>query len=191
MAYKSDYREERLELRKSINAQNKRRGKQMERRVMKELGGTRVPMSGSGSIKGDGMIMHPRIGYIFVECKMSAAMDARGKQRLNVSYSWFDTMDVQASVMNARFPILVIHHHDATQDYVIVRSDYFEKYVTPGVLIEPVFEIDTGVKNYWSAERQKLEVVLNWYTMLMLLRTNRGVFVVCTLRYFKELLSND
>lgn len=190
MTYKSDYAEERKALRKAINAQNKRRGKQMERRVAKYLGGHTVPMSGAGAIKGDGMVQHERVGYLFIECKMSAAIAANGEQRLLLQHSWLDKMQIEAEVMNARFPILVFHHHGALQDYVLIRTDHFIKYFNSHAT-DPETIINNSAKKYWPAIKAQLERLFGDYTVLVGFVTDTNTYILCTLRYFKELLDGE
>lgn len=187
----SDYRQERLETIRAINAKNRRRSKEMERRVMKELGGNRVPMSGAGMIKGDGQVFNPRIGYILVECKLSAGINKYGQQKIVVYYKWLEKIELERSIMNARMPILVIHHLDAKQDYVILHYNYYERYLQTYVHDRPPLVINTGTKGTWAAMRHKLEVDLADYTNYILLESRDNNYIVLTLEYFKELISYD
>ena len=60
---------------------NKSRAKDMERTVTKRLNGDRVPMSGAGFIKGDGIVYLPdNQGFMSVECKLSAGIGKDGAQ---------------------------------------------------------------------------------------------------------------
>lgn len=190
MTVVSDYAEERTAGIRARNAENKRRGKEMERRVMKFLKGNRVPMSGSGSIKGDGQIFS-KFGYILVECKCSTAVNAAGEQRLRVDFRWLQKMEIEAKIMNARFPVLIIHHQGAKQDYVIVAAEYFWPRCGDVMSGEPVRIIDLREDNGWTATRHKLELDFTPYTNYTILQTALGDYVVLTLRRFGELLEED
>lgn len=186
----SDFSEERRAKIKANNEQNKRRGKQMERRVMKILKGNRVPMSGSGAIKGDGQVFS-EVGYILVECKCSAAINSQGDQKLRVDFRWLTKMQVEATIMNAKFPVLVIHHIDAKQDYVILREDYFEKYFRMDIGdMLPYKVIDLLAKNGWNAVRKQLELDFSQEVRYIVLDTSLGKYVLCTLGWFAQLLED-
>lgn len=184
----SDFAAERKAKITAINAKNRQRGKQMERRVMKVLKGNRVPMSGSGAIKGDGQVFCS-VGYILVECKCSAAVDAEGQQKLRVDFRWLTKMEAEARVMNARFPILVIHHIDAKQDYVIIDRKYFDKYFRSVIGdMQPLKIIELHGKSGWTAHRHKLELDFAHEIRYTILDTDLGPYVLCPLSWFALLL---
>lgn len=184
----SDFAMERKAKITAINAKNRQRGKQMERRVMKALKGNRVPMSGAGSIKGDGQVFSS-IGYILVECKCSAAIDSQRRQKLRVDFRWLTKMELEARIMNARFPILVIHHMDAKQDYVIIAQQYFEKYFRKSIGdMLPTAILDLHGKNGWTAMRHKLELDFAHEVRYTILDTDLGPYVICPLSWFAALL---
>lgn len=104
--------------RQEINATNRRRAKEMERRVARYLKGMRVPASGAlAGMKGDCKIpLADGEQHYYVECKMSA------QNSFPLTIQWFDKVLTDTVAMNSRFGILVIHFHGKKQDYVFVPS---------------------------------------------------------------------
>lgn len=187
----SDYAEERKRTIKAINAQNKQRGRQMEQRVMKFLKGNRVPMSGSGSIKGDGQIFS-RFGYILVECKCSAGTNSAGEQKLRVLFKWLEKMQLEAKIMGAKFSVLIIHHHDAKQDYVIIPVDAFFTHF--GEQLEgaaPFKVIDSRGAYGWTTFRHILELDFADQMRYTVLETTQGSYAMVTLKRFRDLLHQE
>lgn len=117
----SPYGEEVRAKRKSVNAVNKRRGKQLELDVAKYLDARRVPFSGAGAIKGD---VHAKsvFGNYVIECKMSANWDkATNGPLIILSHAYMTKLFEEVDVMGARFGILVFHYHGGRTKYVIMR----------------------------------------------------------------------
>lgn len=177
----SDYAEERIAKRRAINAKNKRRGRDMELRVMKDLGGRRVPMSGAGSIKGDGQIYSERFGYIVVECKTSEAKNNNGIPRVTIALSWLPKLEKDVAAMNATLGFLVFNFHNkrSQADYVIIRQDWFQRLFKPvvepeGAEVPYVVEVKTKT---WGALQPKL---IEWFTHHheVHLHTVHGIYVV-------------
>lgn len=109
--------------RQEINATNRRRSKDMERRVAKYLRGTRVPASGAiAGMKGDCVI--PLVsGFYLVECKLSAAQNETDNHpKIILNMNWFDKIIQDAKSMGAKFGVLVIHFHSRKRDYVFIPS---------------------------------------------------------------------
>ncbi len=116
---------ERKDLKKII-ATNKRRAAAMERRVMDYLDGYRVPMSGAGSIKGDGL-GYCELGPFIVECKYSAQLGKANVPRLFLDTRWLKKLELEVKYMRARFGVLVGHFHDIKHDYAFIRKDWYER----------------------------------------------------------------
>lgn len=107
--------------RKEINATNRRRSKDMERRVARYLKGLRVPASGAMmGMKGDCYIPLATGGQYLIECKLSAAKDRQDKPRMTLDMKWFSKIINDYRAMNMHFGILVIHYHGLKEDYVFV-----------------------------------------------------------------------
>lgn len=114
--------EELKKTRREINATNRRRAKDMERRVARYLKGKRVPSSGAiAGMKGDCKIPLEK-GFYLVECKLSAQED-KGLAKIPLQLTWFDKIIKDSISMDARFGVLVIHFHGKKQDYVFVPSN--------------------------------------------------------------------
>jgi hypothetical protein len=111
-------------------SRNKKRASAMERRVVKKLRGNRVPMSGSGSLKGDGMV-YRSFGLMLIECKMSSQLDNQQGPQLRLNYAWFDKLDQDVASMKARFGVVVLHFHGDVTDYVALRRTTYEKFFGP------------------------------------------------------------
>lgn len=177
----SDYAEERIAKRKAINARNKRRGREMEQRIMKALGGKRVPMSGAGSIKGDGQIYSERYGYVVVECKCSEARNSDGYPKVTVALHWLPKLEKDVEVMNATLGFLVFNFHGkrSDADYVIVRQDWFQRLFKP--VLDPEcsdvpYTIEVKTKT-WGALHHKLSEWFKQHSEIHL-HTDYGVYVV-------------
>jgi hypothetical protein len=114
--------------RKEINATNRRRGKEMERRVAKFLDGARTPMSGAAAkFKGDvtvDFINNP--GKYIIECKLSDGTNGSNQPQVVLQLKWFAKIQQEAAAMRAKFGVLIIHYHGFKNDYVFVRSDHLD-----------------------------------------------------------------
>lgn len=107
--------------RTEVNNTNRRRAKQMERRVANYLKGKRVPASGAMmGMKGDCYIPLLGGGQYLIECKLSANRDAADQPQIVLSLFWFEKIMKDARAMNARFGVLVIHYHRCSPDYVFI-----------------------------------------------------------------------
>jgi Holliday junction resolvase len=102
------------EVRKRINARNKTRSRQMEMRVARYLKGNRVPMSGSGSLKGDCFVPYDEYRTIYVECKLTE------KGAFYIYQKWLEKMLRESNAMRCVFPILVIHFVGDSQNRDLV-----------------------------------------------------------------------
>jgi hypothetical protein len=124
--------EERTAKVRAINNKNKARARAMETRVMKRLGGTRVPMSGSGQMKGDGIVNGP-LGMYLVECKCSAMQDRDGNGVLRFDYRWVTKLAAEVKAMRAVFGIFVLHHHQVSGDTVVMTEALYQRLTMLGV----------------------------------------------------------
>lgn len=114
--------------RKEINATNRRRAKDMERRVAKYLRGDRTPMSGAGAKnKGDVTVdFTNNPGKYIIECKLSSDRNKDDTPQIAIYLIWLAKLQQEALAMRAKFAILVIHYHRISQDYALVRSDHVD-----------------------------------------------------------------
>jgi len=112
--------------RKQINATNRRRAGDMERRIAKYLRGQRTPSSGAlAAYKGDVTIpFADKKKKYLIECKLSAIVGNKGEGRIQLVLEWFDKMQRDAISANAQFAILIIHYHQSSKDYVFIRKDH-------------------------------------------------------------------
>ena len=99
------------EARKRINAKNKARAKAMEQRIAKYLNGNRVPMSGSGTLKGDCFVPFDEYRTIYVECKLTE------KEKITMYQAWLEKVDVESKAMRCIFGMIVVH-------FIMQRGDY-------------------------------------------------------------------
>lgn len=121
------------EVRKQTNATNKARSKAMENRIAKMLSGRRIPMSGAAAaFKGDVEVLFENYpGKYIVECKLSAQKDTSTKEPfIPIKLEWFPKLAEEASNMNAKFGILIIHYKDFSDDYVFIKRGIVQKLIT-------------------------------------------------------------
>lgn len=97
-----------------IAKRNKDRSRRQEQRIAKYLSGNRVPMSGSGAIKGDCVVPFDEYRSIFVECKFTE------KDTMKIYIPWLDKIIEDGRTMRAMFGILVISFYRHTNDYVLI-----------------------------------------------------------------------
>lgn len=102
---------------KKIAALNKSRARSMEKTVARMLSGNRVPMSGSGAIKGDCIVPLDQYRSIYVECKLTA------QETLRLETAWLSKAKAESKAMRCVFPILVYHFHRSHDYYVLVPED--------------------------------------------------------------------
>ena len=108
--------------RAEIARQNKRRGKEMEKKVAKILKGNRVPMSGAGSIKGDCTAPLDEYRTIYVECKMTARK-VENNYLFSIPHEWFHKIEREAKAMRSVFGILVIQWFRLPEYWVFMPLD--------------------------------------------------------------------
>jgi hypothetical protein len=166
---------------RDVAAENKRRGASMERRVMKLLKGNRVPFSGAGALKGDGMV-YRSCGLFLVECKMSARVGPGGPAIL-MHFAWFTKLDREVTAMRARFGIVVFHYHGGAVDYVLIRKEYFDRYFDAPT--ELVFEREFTNRSTFQLSKSAVSVVGDGAAGL---KTPVGDLYLMRLDRFMELL---
>lgn len=117
---------------KKRNATNKRRSKDMERRIARTLRGRRVPMSGAAAqYKGDVEIPFVNFpGKYIIECKLSAQNSGRHGAFIVVKFEWLPKLHDEVKSMSAKFGVLIINFLGSTRDYVFVRRDIAELFLT-------------------------------------------------------------
>lgn len=122
-----------------IAKRNKERSRRQEQRIAKYLSGNRVPMSGSGQIKGDCIVPFDEYRSIYVECKFTE------KEQLQVQFAWLTKIQEDAKSMRAMFGILVMSFYRHSNDYVLI---------SPEGMIQ--------LRKYLGAE--KFNTILTWET---------------------------
>lgn len=110
------------EERRRINRLNKSRARAMERRVAQYLKGNRVPMSGSGTLKGDCFVPFDEYRTIYVECKLTQSYQMAMDQK------WFYKVQEETKSMRCVFGIFVIHFFGNGGDTVLLSDDAVEKF---------------------------------------------------------------
>jgi len=184
----SSYAEERIAARRAINAQSKRRAREMERRVAKFLGGHRVPMSGAGAIKGDCEVFTDAIGRVFIECKYSAGIHPSYGPTFHLQMKWFPKLEQDAEIMRARIAALVFRYHDKRlSDYVIIRTDVLLKYV-------PLFNLATSTVLDYSGKKvvaiykKHLDAAFAVNPESVIMRSDYGDYAIILLETFKDII---
>lgn len=122
------YRKESREVTKKRLALNKSRARQMETRVTKFLGDSsyRVPMSGSGVIKGDGLVYTMR-GLVLLECKFtSLASDLRKSPYFYCRTDVINKLRKDMKSMRAVSGLLIFHFLNYKDDYAVILPEGFD-----------------------------------------------------------------
>jgi len=88
--------------------------KKFEQKVAKKLGGRRIPVSGTGSIKGDVIT-----DALLIDCK-------HGKQIPKTLVSWFEKVKEEAK-LEGKIPALVLKPKGKHYELIVIRLDDFEK----------------------------------------------------------------
>lgn len=176
--------------RKEINRLNRQRAKAMEKRVARYLDGTQTPQSGAGSAKGDILIdFNNRPGKYMIECKLSAVR-VKGVPMMQLLKRWIPKMNKDASSMRAQFPILVIHYHDVSGDWVIVETNHLHKISVFPAVIDPT---EPQLVNY-NTPAKSAKFYLHqakgadnrpYYTLLSI---DSVLYYCMTLEYFRDIM---
>lgn len=190
--------------RTEINAINRRRAKEMERRVAKFLKGNRVPASGAMmGMKGDCYIPLVNSGQYLVECKLSAhkAYDA---PTIILDLRWFDKILKDTKSMNARFGILVIHYHGMKEDYVFVDTSgmrLIAMHSVHGLTVDAIryeikpldiSKINNKTRSMYGLQQKVLEnmfVTVRGFKAAAFI-VSSGVWYVFKLSEFRDLMEN-
>lgn len=180
----SDFAIERREQIKSINAQNKRRSKQMERRICKELGGNRVPMSGAGSLKGDGLL-YSKFGLVIIECKYTAGIDKEGNAQIRFNFGWMPKLQSDVDAMKASFGVMVFRYHNTRNDFVVLPRRVYDFISNDIKAPDPVM-----IAKYITITLQHRQVLKMLYDNagLFTINTRFGEYVFMDLEHFKSLM---
>ena len=164
---------------------NKSRSRTMERNVAKKLGGNRVPMSGSGMLKGDGLVYFSR-GLYIIECKFSALRmdEVHGlKPKMRFDYRWLKKLDEDVAAMKARFGILVIQYHQHSDYYVFLKEPIFRQYVSDTEPIsDGIIEMRSGINLIKNTLDEKMQ-----QSRCIRITTSVGEYVAMHIKTFKEL----
>ena len=83
---------------------NRQRSKAMERSVARYFGGVRVPMSGSGGLKGDCIVPYDTYRNIYVECKHASS------KKIRVQQAWLEKISRETKDMRCFLGMLVVHY---------------------------------------------------------------------------------
>jgi hypothetical protein len=170
------------------NRLNKQRSKAMERRVAKYLAGDRTPLSGAGASKGDVVVpFTTRPGRYLVECKLTEQF-AMGQPCIKISKLWLKKIQQEAEQMRALFGVLVIHYHNHTPDFVIIRGIDLAKVCSLDALkTEARFVLNKPIKTvplYRTIMTKALQ-----YPMVLVI--DFVVYYVLTLAAFKEIIDGE
>lgn len=165
--------------RKKINKQNKDRARRMEQRVAEALGGKRTPLSGAGSIKGDGFTSTP-VGLVILECKLSAQTNKHGPL-IRLETEWFEKLRKDVYSTRAAFGILVIHFHDTRMDFVFIEERHAKKLDIEYQQVEQEIDYTEHKSKYITIDTQSFAPMFHGLTMR--LRVVQGTYFICPLSY--------
>lgn len=189
----SDFARVRKEEIRKRNNTNKARSKNQERNIARYLGATRVPMSGAGMLKGDGLWNSPQ-GLLIYECKYSAAHHAKYGWTLRVQYDWITKLDKDVAAMKARFGFLVVSFYNQIGGFpwsiVLIREEAIAPFMEPEWL-EGAYEYEhidqrVAVRLYYTEVRQTYK--LNKAFPCAKLPTPYGMMIMLPLWALKQLL---
>ncbi len=176
------------------NNTNKARSRRQELEVAKFLGAHRVPMSGAGMMKGDGLWYTPH-GLLLYECKYSAAHHAKYGWAYRLSYEILAKMQKDTESMKARFGFLVVHFFNqiggTRWGTVLIRREDIEPFMKPEWLAD-VFEYEyhdgrVATRIYYNEIRNCYR--LNRAFPCAQLLTPSGPYVILPLWAFKEIIA--
>lgn len=164
-----------------INKRNKQRSKAMERHIAKYfsgfdadgnvLKGSRVPMSGSGSLKGDCIVPYDEFRNIYVECKLTE------KRLLRIQQAWLAKILKEQQEMRCFMAMLVIHFMHTSPYYCLIpeksiqRLEYDKrKSLARGSTVREVFTAKTIPISYPLFSEWQLPVWIQtlhgkWFVM--------------------------
>lgn len=189
----SDFARLRREEVKKRNNTNKSRSKNQERQVAKYLGAARVPMSGAGMLKGDGLWNTPH-GLLVYECKYTAAHNPHYGWTLRMQYSWLEKMQRDGASMKAKFSFLIIHFFNQIGGIpwgtVVIREEDILPFFQPEWL-EDAFEYEhvdghAAARMYYKEIRNAYK--LNKAFPCIKLLTPHGPYVILPLWALKQLI---
>lgn len=178
-----DYGNKRALAYKKQNKLNRERAKRMEKYVSQYLGGNRVPMSGAGFLKGDGLVYFDK-GLYLIECKFSSMRNSKNQvPKIRLDFRWLTKLEDEVKAMRARFGILVFHYRCKKGNYVIMRLDWFREYINPIVKIHPGYTImSSGINmEHEDLESRMAENVIS-------LTIPQGEYVIMMIEDFKTWL---
>lgn len=124
------------EQRKAQNKLNKQRSKSMERYIanyfsqnivdmegiQKQLKGSRVPMSGSGSLKGDCIVPYDEFRSILIECKLTS------KPILRIQQAWLEKLLKEQEDMRCFMSMLVVHFMNTSLYYCLIPKKSISRF---------------------------------------------------------------
>lgn len=187
------YSPEQLE---DIRRTNRRRAKDMERRVTRFLNAQRTPMSGAGMIKADGIGQLATGGIYLIECKLSAKIDIKLGPKVAFQYGWIPKLRQDVTAMRglgARFGVFVIHWHGYNDDLVFVDLQYVPalEELTNRRLCDTIPTLNGGTRkdgairkavNLYRDTFEALPALFLWHT---------DALYVTTLKEFKTLITQE
>jgi hypothetical protein len=178
------------------NNTNKSRSKSQERAVAKFLGASRVPMSGSGMLKGDGIWNSPK-GLIIYECKYSSVHHAIFGHTLRIQYHWIPKLESDAASMKASLYFLIVHFYNQIGGVRWGTCFIREELIAPLMLpewLEGAFEYEHSDQR--AAVRVYYREIRNLYKLNKAfpcgwLLTPHGKHVILPLWALKQLIVED
>jgi hypothetical protein len=96
---------------------NKDRSRRQEQKIASYLKGRRVPMSGSGTMKGDIRVPFDDYRDIYGECKFTE------KDTLSVQVAWLEKIRTEAHTERCLFGILVISFYRHSNNYILISPE--------------------------------------------------------------------
>jgi hypothetical protein len=170
---------------KAILKLNNARADRMEIDVMKQLNGHRVPMSGAGDIKGDGL-GYCDFGPYIVECKYTSQM-YHNTERLWLNTMWLTKLEGEVRYMHVSFGFLVVRYHTQRKYYVFIRKDWFKKISQELISLDDAVVLDCKKQKRPPISRAVLDAALLVYPYAVV-ETQVGEYVVMDMELMKGFL---
>lgn len=151
----------------------------MEQRIAKLLKGSRVPMSGSGTLKGDCFVPLDEYRTIYVECKLTQ------NEMMIMPQKWFFKIQQEAKAMRCVFGILVVHFVSESGDWVLIPEHGVRRLEQELEELLPVHSIHETVYSKKGIAMRRNFFIENPYTWLQF---EEGLWTIMPLLDFSQVL---
>jgi len=158
---------------------NKDRSRRQEQKIAGYFKGRRVPMSGSGTMKGDIRIPFDEYRDIYGECKFTV------KDLLNIQTKWLAKIQEETRTERCMFGVLVISFYRHSNDYVLISPEgtgILRKHLGDGIF--------DAIPTFGTAYTSKTIPVGRTPDVKRYVQTPHGVWLHTNLTIFKEWLES-